>query len=58
MQNVNRAKIRLNLAKYTNKSGVRHDQMTPKLPQWAIDLPHKIHGWKFFSKQIHNGIFQ
>ena len=22
---------------------VKHGQMTLKLPQWGIDLPHKIH---------------
>ena len=37
--------------------GVRHGQMTPKLPQWGIDLPHKIPGWNFVSKQIYISIF-
>ena len=30
----------------------------PKLPQLGIDLPHKIHGWNFVSKQVHVSISQ
>ena len=29
-----------------------------KLPQWGIDLPQKIHGWNFVSKQVHASLFQ
>ena len=42
---------------FLKSPGVRHSHMIPKLSQWGIDLPYKIHGWNFVSKQIHISIF-